>query len=82
MKKVKALIDFAAAFFKGPADNSLQSGGITMYLLPKTKRVVRGQGFYEIRWNTMITIDEKMQENGSVYAAILQECIRKYAGIE
>jgi len=52
-----------------------------MYLLPKPKRVVNRQGFYEMRWNTVITIDEKMQEDGSVCAAIVQECIRKYAGI-
>lgn len=53
-----------------------------MYLLPKPKSVVYKQGYYEISWNTVITIDETMQENGSVYAAILQESIRKYAGIE
>ncbi|MDE7417315.1 MAG: beta-N-acetylhexosaminidase [Lachnospiraceae bacterium] len=53
-----------------------------MYLLPKPKRVVNRQGYYEISWNTVITIDEKMQENGSVCASILQECIRRYAGIE
>lgn len=53
-----------------------------MYLLPKPKSVVYRQGFYEINWNTAVVIDEKMQGNGSVYAAILQESIREYAGIE
>lgn len=53
-----------------------------MYLLPKPKSVVYRQGFYEINWNTVIVIDEKMRGNGSVYAAILQESILEYAGIE
>lgn len=53
-----------------------------MYLLPKPKSVVYRQGFYEINWSTVVVIDEKMQGNGSVYAAILQESIREYAGIE
>lgn len=53
-----------------------------MYLLPKPKSVVYRQGFYEINWSTVIVIDEKMQGNGSVYAAILQESILEYAGIE
>lgn len=53
-----------------------------MYLLPRPKRIEKRQDFYEIRWNTVITIDEKLSENGCVYAGILQECIRKRAGIE
>ena len=53
-----------------------------MYLLPKPKRTKKREGFYEICWNTVITIDEALSEHGFVYAGILQECIRKSAGIE
>lgn len=53
-----------------------------MYLLPKPKRAEKRQGSYEICWNTVVTIDETLTENGFVYAKILQECIRKSAGIE
>lgn len=52
-----------------------------MYLLPKPKRAEKREGFYEIRWDTVITIGETLSENGFVYAGILQECIRKSAGI-
>ena len=60
--KVKALIDFAAALFK-----ELQTGGIDMYLLPRPKKVEERQGAYEIGWNTVITIDGTLSENGCVY---------------
>lgn len=53
-----------------------------MYLLPKPKRTKKREGFYEICWNTVIMIDEALSEHGFVYAGILQECIRKSAGIE
>lgn len=53
-----------------------------MYLLPKPKKLVNKQGFYEIGWNTVITIDERMQGHGTAYAAILQEGIKSCAGIE
>lgn len=53
-----------------------------MNLLPKPKKLTKRQGFYEIGWSTVITIDEKIQENGSVYAAVLQDCIKNDAGIE
>ena len=53
-----------------------------MYLLPKPKKIKKNKGFYEIGWNRVITIDEKMQENGMVYAVILQECIKNSIGIE
>lgn len=52
-----------------------------MYLLPKPKRVEKKQGAYELCWNTVITIDETVPENGFVYAKILQECIKRNAGI-
>ncbi len=53
-----------------------------MYLLPKVKKLNLKQGIYEICWNTVITIDEKMQDNGNKYAAILQACIQSQTGIE
>lgn len=53
-----------------------------MNLLPKPKKVEKKRGFYEISWNTIITIDESIQENGTTYASILQTCIRKHIGIE
>lgn len=52
-----------------------------MYLLPKPKKYEKKQGFYEISWNTILTIDEEMPGNAAVYAEILQTCIQKYAGI-
>ena len=60
----------------------LKIGGQGMYLLPKPKKIKKNKGFYEIGWNRVITIDEKMQENGMVYAVILQECIKNSIGIE
>lgn len=53
-----------------------------MYLLPKPRKVEKGGGSYAIGWKTAIVIDEALPENGYVYAGLLQECIRKYAGIE
>ncbi len=53
-----------------------------MYLLPKPKKIEKRQDSYEISWNTVITIDGALSENGCVYAGILQERIRRYAGIE
>lgn len=53
-----------------------------MDLLPKPKKIKKNPGFYEIGWDTVITIDETMQENGTVCAAILQECIRDSTGME
>ena len=52
-----------------------------MYLLPKPKKYEKKQGFYEISWNTVLTIDENMPLDGTVYAGILQSCIQKHAGI-
>ena len=49
-----------------------------MYLLPKPKKTEPKQGVYEITWNSVIVIDEKMQENGAVYASILQEIGRAH----
>ena len=70
-------INFAAAFSVRYAKKEE-----AMYLLPKPKRTKKREGFYEICWNTVITIDEALSEHGFVYAGILQECIRKSAGIE
>ena len=53
-----------------------------MYLLPRPKKVEERQGAYEIGWNTVITIDGTLSENGCVYAGLVQECIRNRAGIE
>jgi N-acetyl-beta-hexosaminidase len=53
-----------------------------MYLLPKPKKTEPKQGVYEITWNSVIVIDEKMQENGAVYASILQEGIQNSTGME
>lgn len=53
-----------------------------MELLPKPKKIEKKQGFFEIGTHTVITIDKNMQEDGTVYAAILQECIKKHAGID
>ncbi len=52
-----------------------------MKLLPKPKKYEKKQGFYEISWNTILTIDRNMQENGTTYAAVLQKAIQVYTGI-
>ena len=52
-----------------------------MYLIKKKKKYEKKQGFYEISWNTVLTIDENMPLDGTVYAGILQSCIQKHAGI-
>lgn len=53
-----------------------------MYLLPKPKKVEQKQGVYEISWDSVIVIDEKMQEDGTVCASILQDGIRRSSGME
>ena len=40
------------------------------------------QGVYEITWDSVIVIDGKMQEDGTVYASVLQEGIRNSIGME
>lgn len=42
-----------------------------MELLPKPKQIEQRQGFYELCWNSVITIGETVGEYGTVYAAIL-----------
>ena len=54
---------------------------LKMNLLPKPKKLEKKQGIYEISWDTVLVIDENIHENGTVYAAVLQACIRKYTGM-
>ncbi len=53
-----------------------------MELLPKPKQIEQKQGFYELGWNSMITIGNTAGEYGMVYASILQENLKKSTGIE
>lgn len=53
-----------------------------MKLLPRPKKVKEKQGFYELDFRSVIAVDEKIGENGAVYASILQDSLKKSTGIE
>lgn len=53
-----------------------------MKLLPRPKKVTQQQGFYELGFRSVIVVDEKIGENGAVYASILQDSLKKSTGIE
>lgn len=52
-----------------------------MILLPRPKKVEEKQGFYELSFQSVIVIGEELGENGAIYAAVLQDSLKKSTGI-
>lgn len=53
-----------------------------MYLIPKPKQVTNKEGKFFADYNARIVIDTKIRENEGSFAAIIGECIRKWAGLK
>lgn len=52
-----------------------------MYLLPKPKQIENKEGSFYLGYQSRIVIAPQIRENGRVYASVLQDCARTFAGL-